>query len=78
MKMVQEVRGLAQITSRRPASRNPGPLLLEFRGSNRRSAAARPRHTIKILMLDKPDIPSPVPITYLAAPKRAARKPAVA
>jgi hypothetical protein len=65
LKLLQEVRGFAQFTNRPNEQRPAGPLLLEFRGPVFRRRAAKRKRTIKVTMLEQPDIPHPVQITYL-------------
>jgi hypothetical protein len=67
MKMVQEVRGFAEITSRRPHTRPPGPALLTARSPSPRNSAKR-RRTLSITIQDPPDIPHPVSIVHLKKP----------
>lgn len=64
MKMVQEVRGFAEITSRRPHTRPPGPALLAARGASPRNGPKRKR-TLSITIQDPPDIPHEVKIVHL-------------
>jgi len=64
LKLVQEMRWLAQLTSRRSQPGPIGPLLLQSRSAARRAAAARQKRTIRIAMQDPPDIPNPVKITH--------------
>jgi hypothetical protein len=68
LKLLQEVRGFAQFTHRPTEPRPAGPLLLDFRTSMRRRAAARRKLAIQIEMQELPDIPHPVPITFLSPP----------
>ncbi len=63
MKLMQVVRGLAEITTRRPPARTATPLALALRATQR-AAAAKRRQTISVLMQDLPDIPQPVKITH--------------
>ncbi len=65
MKMLQEMRGFAELTGRRPFSRPPAPLLLQFRIRGRKLAATKPKRVITVIMRDEPDIPHPVPIQFL-------------
>ena len=65
MKMLQQARGMAQITNRRPQNRPPGPLMLEMRFSGSRTTPARRKRIIRIRMQNAIDIPHPVKITYL-------------
>ena len=64
MKLLQEVRGLSEISTRRPALRAPAPALLPLRGAPRPATVRRKRH-IRILMREPLDIPTPVKITYI-------------
>jgi hypothetical protein len=77
MKMLQQARGMAQITNRRPQNRPPGPLMLEMRFSGSRTAAARRKRIIRIRMQNPLDIPHPVKITHLGPnpPSAAATAP---
>ncbi len=63
LKLLQESRGLAELTGRQPRNRLPGPLCLPLRQSGPRSA--RPKRMIRITMQDRPDIPHPVAIKHL-------------
>ena len=65
MKMLQQARGMAQITNRRPQNRPPGPLMLEMRFSTSRTSPARRKRIIHIKMQNPLDIPHPVKITHL-------------
>lgn len=73
MKLLQEVRGLSEISIRRPATRAPAPGLLPLRGSPR---PVRPRHKrhIRILMREPLDIPTPVTITFIKKGPRSGAK----
>jgi len=64
MKLLQEMRGLADITSRNPQTRQPGPLVLPLRFSSRKNPA-KLRRTLRIAAHNPPDIPDPVRITHL-------------
>ena len=64
MKMLQEIRGLAQITSRRPTAKLPGLFLVQMR-SHVRSNPVRKKVIITVDLKDPPDIPHPVKITHL-------------
>ena len=68
MKLDQEMRGLAEITNRRPQNRQPVPAVLEVRPPNRRGAAFKRKRLIQIQIQDPPDIPHPVKIKYLDGP----------
>jgi hypothetical protein len=67
MKMLQEVRGFAEITTRRPHSRPPEPVVLHGKSPSPRTAAKRKR-TLPITIQDPPDIPHPVKIIQLKKP----------
>lgn len=71
MKLLQEVRGFAQLTNRRPLPRTPGPLLLQAHWLSRRSAGARDKRTLRIKMDNLPDIPHPVKINHITMPASA-------
>lgn len=64
LRMLQEARGLAEITNRRPPSHTSGPLLLQFRPPVSKAVSKRKR-TIRINTQDQPDIPHPVRITHV-------------
>ncbi len=57
LKMLQEVKGLAQITNRRPAPRPPLLYLMQLRSQEAQTYTPRRRLTI-----DAPAIPAPAPI----------------
>jgi hypothetical protein len=65
MKMLQQARGIAQITNRRPQNRPIGPLMLQMRFSSSRTSAGRRKRIIRIKMQSPLDIPHPVKITHL-------------
>lgn len=64
LKLLQEVRGFAQFTTKSHEPRSNTPMLLQFRSASRRRAA-RVRRTVRIDMRQQPDIPQAVPITFL-------------
>ncbi len=66
MKMLQEIRGFAQITSRRPPAKLPGLFLVQMR-SYARMNPLRKKVIITVDLKDPPDIPHPVKITHLKA-----------
>jgi hypothetical protein len=68
LKLVQEMRGLAQITNRRPQQRQPVTAVLEVRPPNRRSATFKRKLLIQIQVQEPPDIPHPVKIKFLDRP----------
>jgi hypothetical protein len=72
MKFLQEVRGLAEFTGRRPASKPSAVHLMQFRSHLPASGYSRRRFTIRIAMKDGPDIPTPVSVTHVSATNAAA------
>jgi len=64
MKLLLEVRGMAQLGHRRLPNRSPGPLLLQWKPFSSKSAAAKRRFPLGIDFQDPPDIPQPVPIIF--------------
>ncbi len=64
MKLLQEIRGLAEITARRPQPRAPGLFLIQLR-----SHLLHTTHPLRKRILvdagDQPDVPAPVKITHL-------------
>ncbi len=67
MKLLQEARGFAQITNRRPQTRPPGPLLLQAHWLSRRGAG-KDKRVLRIHIQEPPDIPHPVKIRHLTYP----------
>ena len=64
MKLLQEVRGFADLTNRRPLTRPPGPLLLQAHWLSRRRPG-KDKRVVRIQMDDFPDIPHPVKINHV-------------
>lgn len=74
LKLLQELRGFADISNRHPQSRSPGFFLMQLRSHVAHTTLPRPRRSIAIDCQNLPDIPHPVKITHLReAPDRAAR-----
>jgi len=65
MKLLQEIRGFAQITNRRPQPKPPGLFLMQLRSHVLQATSSRRRLTIPIDLQEPPDIPHPVKITHL-------------
>ena len=65
MKLLQEIRGFAEITQRRPQPRQPGLFLVQLRSHVTRTTSTRRIQIITVDMQDRPDIPHPVKITHL-------------
>jgi hypothetical protein len=64
MKLLQEIRGFAEISQRRSNSKAPGLVLLQLR-SQFSQPLRRRRLRIPIQMQELPDIPKLVKITYI-------------
>ncbi len=67
MKLLLEVRGFAEFTSKRLPARPLGPLLLQFRHPGSRYSRANLKRYLPISIQDPPGIPEPVPIRYLVS-----------
>ncbi len=65
MRMLQEIRGLAEITHRRPHVRQPGLFLIQLRSHVQQTTHARRKQTIFVDIQESTDIPHPVKITHL-------------
>jgi hypothetical protein len=65
LKLLQEIRGFAQITNRRPHPKPPGIFLMQLRSHVLQATSARRRLVIPIDLQEPPDIPHPVKITHL-------------
>ena len=65
MKLLQEIRGLAEITARRPQPRAPGLFLIQLR-SHLMNTTHPMRKRIIVDGQEQVDIPAPVKITHLA------------
>jgi len=66
MKLLQEIRGLAEITARRPQPRAPGLFLIQLRSHLMQTTHLRKR--IAVDSQEEVDIPAPVKITHLSQP----------
>jgi len=64
MKLLQEIRGFAQVTQRRPQPRPPGLFLLQLRSHITQTTSRRRRLVIPVQMHEPPDIPNPVKIKF--------------
>ncbi len=65
MKLLQEMKGFAEISNRRPQSRSSSLFMLQPRSPSLRAAPPKRKRTITIDVQDRPDIPNPVKITHL-------------
>ncbi len=68
MKLLQEIRGFAEMSQRRSQSKPPGLVLVQLRSSfNQKERARRRKLRIPIQMKELPDIPSSVQINHIKA-----------
>lgn len=74
MKMLQEARGLAEMTSRRPHPGQPEVTILSLRSGARRKAG-KLRRTLPISIQEPPDIPTPVRIVHRKVAAQASQMP---
>jgi hypothetical protein len=74
MKLLQEVRGFAQLTNRRPQPRSTA-LLLQAHWLSRRPADTKGKRVLRVHIENPPDIPYPVKINHLTR-QNARRAPA--
>jgi hypothetical protein len=65
MKLLQEIRGLAQITNRRPQPKSAGLFLMQMRAHVAHATYQRRKLVIPIDLKDPPDIPHPVKIRHV-------------
>jgi hypothetical protein len=65
-KLLQEVSGFAQLSSRPSETRPNGPPLVQVRGPLSKKRTARRKFRLTIDMQEQPDIPHPVPIIHLS------------
>src|SRR5437588_10507189 len=69
MKLLQEIRGLADVTERHPTPRQPGLFLIELRSHLTDTRQTWPRKTNVVEMPGRRDIPRPVKIKHVETPK---------
>ncbi len=65
MKLLQEMRGFAEISSRRPQPRSPGLFLMQMRSHVLQTTGSKQRRTLAVEIQDQLDIAHPVKITHL-------------
>ena len=65
MKLLQEIRGFAEMSQRRPNSKAPGLILLQLRSQFNQATSRRRRLRIPIQMQEPPDIPKLVKIIHI-------------
>jgi hypothetical protein len=68
MKMLQEIRGMAEVTNRRPAPRQPGLFLIQLRSHVHQTTQTRRKQTIAIDVPDVVEIAHPVKIRHVYGP----------
>jgi hypothetical protein len=76
LKLLQEMRGMAEITQRRPSPRQPGLFLIQMRSRVANTQASR-RKVISVKVQGRFDLPHPVKITHLQSRAPAAIPAAV-
>ena len=67
MKLLQELRGMADVTHRRPPPRQPGLFLIQLRSHVLQNRQPRAKQVILIDMQDRLDIADPVKIKHIQA-----------
>ena len=65
MKLLQEMRGFAEVTNRLPQPRQPGLFLMKLRNHFGQGALPTRKRVITIEIQDRADIPAPVKITHV-------------
>ena len=65
MKLLQEIRGFAEMSQRRSQSKAPGLFLLQLRSQFNQATARKRRLRIPIQMHELPDIPKLVKINHI-------------
>lgn len=65
MKLLQEMRGFADIANRRPQPRSPGLFLLQMRSQVLHTPFSPRKRTLQIEIQDTLDIPHPVKIKHI-------------
>ena len=72
-KLLQEIRGFAEITNRHMPARRGAPFCLQMRAHAARLRL--PKYKIEIELQDLPDVPHPVKITHVGAKPIVRRQP---
>ena len=76
-KLLQEIRGFAQIANRRPVPRSPGLFLAQFRSQVTHETLRKRRLNITINKPNQPDMPHQVRINHVKqSPESATMRPA--
>jgi len=67
LKLLQEMRGFAQITNRRPQPRPPGLYLLQLRSHLTGATSPQGKRTL-VIDIEEPQMAQPIKITHLKRP----------
>ena len=70
MKLLQEMRGFAEVTNRLPLPKQPGLFLMKLRTHFSQGALPSRKRVITIEIQDRADIPDPVKITHVPSRPR--------
>jgi hypothetical protein len=68
MKMLQEIRGLAEVTNRRPVPKQPGLFIIQLRSHVHQTTQTRRKQTISIDVIEAAEIAHPVKIRHVYGP----------
>ena len=68
LKLLQEIRGFAEMTRRRPPARSPGLLLMQMRAHVIQAALPKRRLIVRTALKELSNEPRPVKITHVHAP----------
>ncbi len=65
MKLLQEIRGFAEIAKRRPAPRLPGLMLIQMRSHVVQASLPKRKLNVQVGVLNRADVPHPVKINHV-------------
>ena len=65
LKLLQEIRGFAEIAKRRPAPRMPGLVLMQMRSHVVQANLPKRKLNVQTHVQDRPEIPHPVKINHV-------------
>lgn len=65
LKLLQEIRGFAEITKRRPTPRMPGLILMQMRSQVIQASLPKRKLSVQTDAQSHPDIPHPVKINHV-------------
>jgi hypothetical protein len=65
LKLLQEIRGFAEIARRRPMPRLPGLMMMQMRSQVTQAALPKRKLTVQMDVKDRLDIPHPVKINHV-------------